>query len=131
MVVTGASMQPSFEEGDRVVAVAAWLARPFSAERGHLGKGDVVLVSDPRHAGVRRNARTLLKRLHAVHSHGIDVLGDNPLSSTDSRHFGLVPWQDVIGLVVYRYFPPERVSWWPGRDPAAPDTADPPTTEAL
>ncbi len=124
-------MQPSFDEGDRVVAVAAWLARPFSAGRGHLEKGDVVLLADPRHTRSGRNALTLLKRLHAVHPHGIDVRGDNPPASTDSRQFGLVPWQDVMGLVVYRYFPPERVGWWPGRDLATPDTTGQPSPDDL
>lgn len=56
----------------------------------------------------------MLKRVESIHARGIEVRGDNPPASTDSRHFGLVPWDAVLGIVVYRYFPPERVSWWPG-----------------
>lgn len=37
------------------------------------------------------------------------VLGDNRPKSSDSRQFGFVPASDIIGVVVYRYFPPNKV----------------------
>ncbi len=43
------------------------------------------------------------------------VLGDNRPRSSDSREFGPVPIQDIIGVVFYRYFPPSKAG--PIRNP--------------
>src|SRR3989344_7110119 len=37
------------------------------------------------------------------------VMGDNRERSSDSRTFGPIPFQDVIGKVFFRYFPSDRV----------------------
>lgn len=37
------------------------------------------------------------------------VLGDNRLSSSDSRTFGSVPVANVIGKVILRFWPPDRL----------------------
>lgn len=37
------------------------------------------------------------------------VMGDNRPRSSDSREFGPVPIQDIIGVVFYRYFPPDKI----------------------
>ncbi len=37
------------------------------------------------------------------------VLGDNRPRSSDSREFGPIPIQDIIGVVFYRYFPPNKM----------------------
>ncbi|KXK12305.1 MAG: Signal peptidase IB [Microgenomates bacterium OLB23] len=37
------------------------------------------------------------------------VMGDNRPRSSDSRTFGPVPQQDIIGKVFFRYFPSDRV----------------------
>ncbi len=37
------------------------------------------------------------------------VLGDNRASSNDSRSFGPVPWEDILGKAWIRYWPPEAV----------------------
>jgi signal peptidase I len=39
------------------------------------------------------------------------VMGDNRPRSSDSREFGFIPIQDVIGKVLFRYFPPEKAGW--------------------
>src|SRR3990172_7459508 len=39
----------------------------------------------------------------------IFVMGDNRQRSSDSRMFGPVPTQDIIGRVFFRYFPPEKI----------------------
>ena len=91
LAVEGDSMDPTLRAGDRVVAIRL----PIRA-------GDVVAVRDPRSP-----ARILVKRAASVGAGGaIDVRGDNPSSSTDSRHFGPVPRHLVVGRVVYRYAPP-------------------------
>lgn len=91
MEVTGDSMRPALEPGDRVIAVRARRARA----------GDLVVVRDPR-----RPERLLVKRVAAVGPHGVEVVGDNPVASTDSRVFGAVPV--VWGRVLYRYAPVGR-----------------------
>lgn len=37
------------------------------------------------------------------------VMGDNRPRSSDSREFGPVPISNIIGKVIYRYFPPEKM----------------------
>lgn len=39
------------------------------------------------------------------------VMGDNRPGSSDSREFGFVPFENIIGQVVFRYFPPSRIGW--------------------
>jgi nickel-type superoxide dismutase maturation protease len=98
--ITGDSMLPAFQPGDRLlVGPPAWI-RP----------GAVVAVEDPRSPG-----RLMVKRVHAVDRSGVDVRGDNVQASTDSRQFGPVPRGRLVGRIVYRYGPPGRTGWWPGR----------------
>jgi nickel-type superoxide dismutase maturation protease len=92
--VSGESMVPTLLPGDRVVALGALAPRV----------GDVVAVADPRAPG-----RLLVKRVVAVgRDHSVEVAGDNPASSTDSRSFGPVAGRLVAGRVVWRYWPTER-----------------------
>ena len=91
--VTGASMRPTLEPGDRLLVVAGRRICP----------GDLVALADPRHP-----ARTLVKRVGRVDTAGLTVLGDDPAASTDSRSFGSVPRRTVLGRGVYRYAPSGR-----------------------
>lgn len=97
-VITGDSMLPAFRPGDRVLILGPWPPRP----------GHVVAVSDPRQAG-----RLMVKRILSLDGAVVDVRGDNPGASTDSRHFGPVPRGNLAGRVVYRYWPAERTGWLP------------------
>jgi inner membrane protease subunit 1 len=97
-VVTGDSMLPAFQPGDRILLGPAWRVRP----------GQIVGLADPR-----RPERLLVKRVRSIDSAGIRVEGDNPQASTDSRHFGPVGPSQLAGRVVYRYGPRERTGWWP------------------
>jgi nickel-type superoxide dismutase maturation protease len=102
--VEGSSMAPALLPGDRLLVESwtyAW--RPPRA-------GEVVLAPDPR------GGRELIKRAAAVHDGAVELRGDRPASSTDSRHFGAVPASAVRWRVSLRYWPPARF----GRVPMAP-----------
>jgi nickel-type superoxide dismutase maturation protease len=86
VVVEGDSMTPTFVPGERLTAVRRWRA---------VRTGDVVVVRDPRGAD-----RWLLKRCVAVDQRHLELRGDNPESSTDSRHFGPVDQRSVAYLIV-------------------------------
>jgi len=98
--VVGGSMDPTFQAGDRLVV----LSRPVGPPAWPT-VGSMVAVADPRDAG-----RILVKRVASVdRSAGtLEVRGDNPAASTDSRTFGPVPRASVVGRVVYRYTPAGR-----------------------
>lgn len=91
--VGGDSMRPTLEPGDRLLVLRGPRPRP----------GDLVTVPDPRDA-----SRTLVKRVVSVSGGDVEVVGDNPSRSTDSRDFGAVPAASVGGRVVYRYHPDHR-----------------------
>lgn len=94
-------MEPSFLPGDRL-----W-ADPTAYRDSPPGVGDVVVVRDPELEG-----RLLLKRVHALlaGAHGVvvDVRGDHPGTSRDSRAFGDVPVERIVGKVWFRYAPAAR-----------------------
>ena len=91
--VTGASMRPTLEPGDRLLVLAGRRIRA----------GDLVALPDPREP-----ARTLVKRVGLVDEAKLTVLGDDPSASTDSRSFGPVPTRTVLGRAIYRYGPSGR-----------------------
>jgi len=93
VVVDGSSMAPTLLAGDRLVVV-----RPVRMRVGQL-----VAVRDPR-----RPDRVMVKRVASVGPLGVDVRGDNPMLSTDSRAFGPVAPTAVIGRVLWRYAPADR-----------------------
>jgi nickel-type superoxide dismutase maturation protease len=86
VTVEGYSMMPTYRPGERLTALRRW--RPVRV-------GDVVVVRDPRD-----RSRWLLKRCVAKSRSMMDLRGDNPAGSTDSRDFGLVSSHDVAYLVV-------------------------------
>jgi len=90
-------MAPTLHEGDRLLTVR-W--------RRRLRPGQLALAPDPR-----APERLLIKRVAAVTDGRVDLRGDDPQSSTDSRMFGVLPGSTVQGVVVYRYFPLERAGW--------------------
>ncbi len=95
----GDSMLPTLAAGDRLLVVrtlGGWLVRP----------GTLVAVRDPR---PEARDRVLLKRVRAVEGNRLDVRGDNPSASTDSRTFGFVPRRAMVGVVLWRYHPADRV----------------------
>jgi nickel-type superoxide dismutase maturation protease len=88
------SMQPALRPADRVL-VACW---------SRVRVGDIVVLRDPE-----APSTFLAKRVFAVCATGdVEVRGDNPNVSRDSRHFGAVRRGLIVGRVVYRYLPPSR-----------------------
>jgi nickel-type superoxide dismutase maturation protease len=88
--VVGPSMEPLVRNGEW------WVVRRTRRHR----EGDVALIVHPR-----RPDALIVKRLAQRRADGWWVLGDNPDASEDSRQFGSVPDDLVIGSLVFRYRP--------------------------
>ena len=90
-------MEPSYRDGDRVLVnrLAYRFRRPEP--------GDVVVVRDPERTG-----KHLLKRV-AVGPEGANdpwavwVVGDNAEASRDSRAFGAVSTEEIVGKAMLKY----------------------------
>jgi len=87
--VHGRSMLPTLQPGDTI-----WVDR--RAFRDHpVRVGDLVMARHP----FRRDQR-MVKRVSQVCGDGkLELVGDNPLESTDSRGLGLFDPLDVLGKV--------------------------------
>ena len=79
-------MAPLFQNGDIVFAVR------FAG----LQKDDVVILLDPR------GKRLLLKRIYSIKQNMFFVIGDNLDESTDSRTFGWIEKEYILGKVVLK-----------------------------
>ena len=90
--VVGESMAPTLQEGDTV------LVNPSAFRQRRPTVGELVVLRHPL-----RKTGTLIKRVSGFDEAGrILVTGDNPACSTDSRSFGAVPTERMLGLVVSR-----------------------------
>ncbi|HTT73964.1 MAG TPA: S26 family signal peptidase [Thermoplasmata archaeon] len=99
VVVADASMAPALRPGDRLV-----LDRGAYRTR-RPAVGEVVVLVDPDDPG-----RWLVKRVAGVDPAAgtVDVRGDAGDVSRDSRRFGPVPVERIVGRAVRIYFPPDR-----------------------
>jgi nickel-type superoxide dismutase maturation protease len=100
VAVAGGSMRPTLDDGD-------WLlVDPAAYDERTPTVGELVLVPDPR-----LPSRLLVKRVTGVHDGGrqLEVVGDAPDASTDSRSFGAVDAAAVEGRPWFRYWPPARM----------------------
>ena len=93
VLVSGRSMEPTLTAGDRLLVLRT----------RRLKAGDVVAMRHPHDP-----RRVIVKRAAAVRRGEVVVRGDNPEASTDSRSFGPVANEAVLGKVVRRYAPKGR-----------------------
>ncbi|MFI5262429.1 MAG: nickel-type superoxide dismutase maturation protease [Candidatus Limnocylindrales bacterium] len=99
VAVEGGSMMPGLAPGDWV------LVDPAAYRRHRPQPGHVVVLPDPREP-----RRVLVKRVTQVLGDGrLEVRGDAPAASTDSRTFGPVAETTVEGRAWARYWPLARV----------------------
>lgn len=106
--VSGPSMAPTLRSGDRLVVRRSGLV-PHA--------GDIVVLPEPGpcRPGSPTNAPLIVKRVAAtagdaweraphgvVPSGHVVLLGDNPAASRDSRHFGPVNIDRLVGVAVRR-----------------------------
>jgi nickel-type superoxide dismutase maturation protease len=84
----------------RLPSGALVVARPIDG-RTPLRVGDVVVARRPDRPGL-----AIIKRIASIEAGGsIFLAGDNPAASTDSRQFGLVPREQIVARVRWRYWP--------------------------
>lgn len=90
-IVSGESMEPTYPAGSRI-----WVSRLFY-KLFPPRAGDSLVVRDPR------NGQLILKRVTYTRENRIFVEGDNWQRSTDSRHFGEINRELVIGKALFKY----------------------------
>lgn len=95
--VLGDSLSPEYKKGDFVLVSRI----PFLFGRPRVG--DIVAFRQPE-------IGLALKQVEAVEVGGARfiVIGTHPLS-TDSRHFGPVAREDLVGVVIFHF--PQGQSW--------------------
>ena len=89
MRVQGRSMVPTLSPGQQV------LVNPTAYRDRHPQTGDVVVARHPHQTDL-----VVIKRVGRVDSSALQLLGDNPQQTTDSRDYGPVPIDCLLGQVV-------------------------------
>lgn len=91
--ITGNSMLPLLQPGEEV------LINPQAYPQQSPQVGDLIVVQHPFKPKVR-----MIKRVIEVREDGFCfIVGENARESTDSRHFGYVDPQLILGQVVCRF----------------------------
>jgi signal peptidase I len=93
--VSGSSMAPSYKDGDWLLV--SWFPAGLAPSVGDRILGKVVVVEREERPGI-----FLVKRLQKSHGGIYWVQGDND-ESTDSRTWGWIPANEIIGVVRFRY----------------------------
>jgi nickel-type superoxide dismutase maturation protease len=81
------SMEPDFEEGAYIFV---------NSIAGEFVPGDVVVLKHPS-KGIK-----LIKRIAKIREQRYYVIGDNHIMSEDSRSFGSVPRESILGKVIFK-----------------------------
>lgn len=92
--INGNSMVPTLKPGQDVLTLN-WFIKPK--------RGDIVIV--------KKDGKEMVKRVQSVHDREVFVEGDNVDKSTDSRHFGPVKMDQIVGKVIRQLADhPERLA---------------------
>ncbi len=86
--VVGNSMEGTLKEGDLITY------KKLNQKNIDLEIGDIVVASHPK-----TKNKLIIKRIHRIYQNKFDLRGDNFLSSTDSRDWGLIEFDLIIGKV--------------------------------
>jgi len=86
-VVRGLSMVPNLGYGDQLLI-------RYGAQ---ISVGDVIVF--------RRSGQNDIKRVESISDEGIFVVGDNLMASLDSRTYGLIRHDQVLGKALFRIKP--------------------------
>ena len=114
-IVQGASMVPTFQNGDYLIVDE--ISYRFKEPQ----KGDVVIFKYPNDT-----SKFFIKRIEGMPGETVGnttltgdqfyVLGDNRGASSDSRIWGPVPRQNIIGRPLVRLLPVRDLDLFPGMD---------------
>ena len=86
--VVGNSMRNTIYEGDLVTY------KKLNKKNPDLIIGDIVVASHPKN-----KKKLIIKRIFQIYQNKFDLRGDNYLSSTDSREWGLFELDLILGKV--------------------------------
>ena len=86
--VVGTSMERTLKEGDLVTY------KKLNQNNINLEIGDIVVAYHPK-----TKNKLIIKRIHRIYQDKFDLRGDNILSSTDSRGWGLIELNLIVGKV--------------------------------
>ncbi len=85
--VKGNSMFPDIKDGDLLIYI------PFKRNISKLKVGQILVANHP----IEKD-KLIIKRLTKKDANCVELIGDNLLQSTDSRHFGLIQYDKLIGI---------------------------------
>ena len=86
--VVGNSMKGTLSEGDLITY------KKINPKNLDLEVGDIVVASHPKN-----KSKLIIKRIYRIYQNKFDLRGDNLSSSTDSREWGLIELNSIIGRV--------------------------------
>ena len=83
-------MRPEIQHGDIIIY------RPINKNQSNsnIQEGDIIIAKNPLDP-----KNLIIKRVYKKTSKGFSLRGDNILASTDSRHFGMVNFDNLHGIV--------------------------------
>tara|TARA_Y100001968_G_scaffold55280_1_gene46509 strand:+ start:131 stop:505 length:375 start_codon:yes stop_codon:yes gene_type:complete len=86
--VVGESMKGTLSEGDLITY------KKINPNNPDLEIGDIVIASHPE-----SKSKLIIKRIYGMYQNKFDLRGDNLLFSTDSREWGLIELDYIVGKV--------------------------------